>query len=309
MIIFLDGTRLESNDLNGNERIGRDPCIGVLKKADIENCDTHLGISDRILDEYLKNPISKFESHDGFDYVALNIPDKTDLGNHEFRISIYFRKNLLIFICEETCELLVLGEILRRIEANEIKNLTLERIFYEFFDQLTIGDHFYLETIEEEISAIEESLMTAEKKDYIKEIIHFRKKLLALKRYYDQMQDLSYAIEDNDNGLISEDMVRYFRMLSARTSRLSDSVSNLRDYISQIREAYQSQVNIDQNSTMKLLTSITAIFLPLTLIVGWYGMNFHMPEYELKFGYLGIIGISLTVALVSCIYFKKHKWF
>ena len=172
-----------------------------------------------------------------------------------------------------------------------------------------MGDSLYLETLGQEITEIEESLITAKKKDYIKEIIKLRKKLLVLKRYYEQLFDLADSMEENENDLLSKRMVRYFHILTNRANRLSDSVSNLGDYVSQVREAYQTQVDISQNSVMKLFTVITSIFLPLTLIVGWYGMNFPMPEFEWAYGYPMVIIICATVALFSVIYFKKHKWF
>jgi len=174
---------------------------------------------------------------------------------------------------------------------------------------LTVGDSLYLENLEQEITELEESLFASEKKDYIKEIIKLRKRHLVLKRYYEQLFDLAEAIEENENELLSDDMIRYFRILTNRINRLSDTISNLRDYVSQLREAYQTQVDIGQNNIMRLFTVITAIFLPLTLLVGWYGMNFRMPEYEWAYGYPTVIIISAIVALFSVIYFKKHKWF
>jgi magnesium transporter len=91
--------------------------------------------------------------------------------------------------------------------------------------------------------------------------------------------------------------------------RLYRNVNNLRDYVTQVREAYQAQEDINLNSIMKLFTVITAIFLPLTLIVGWYGMNFPMPEYNLSFGYPLVIALSALVVAVCVGYFKKHDWF
>ncbi|WP_027400458.1 magnesium transporter CorA family protein [Anaerovorax odorimutans] len=309
MIYLLDGSILNKNSLKEDEIIGKLPCIGILNKSEIKNWETHLGINERILSECLTGQVSKFESHDCFDFIALHIPDKTDLLKKESRISIYFKKNILLFICEEAFEFSILSGIISKIQMKEINILTLERVLYEFFDQLTISDSFYLETIEQDISDLEESLITSKKRDYIKEIITFRKNLLALKSYYDQLQEFAYALKDNENQLISEDMVRYFKMLSDRTKRLTNSVLNLKDYVSQVREAYQSQVDIDQNSIMKLFTVITAIFLPLTLIVGWYGMNFSMPEYKWTYGYSLIIIVCVLVSLFSIIYFKKCKWF
>ena len=309
MIYNLDGTILKLDSLKENEVLGDVPCIGVLNKSELEAWNPHLAINDRIVEECLNGMVSKFESHDGFDYISLMIPDKEDLLGKGSRISVYFRTNLLIFICDDTQDYSLLHDIITKIESKEIKNLSLERVLYEFFDFLTLGDSLYLENFEQEITELEEALITSMKKDYIKEIIVLRKKLLVLKRYYEQLFDLSEAMEENENELLSERMIRYFHILTNRINRLSDAISNLRDYVSQVREAYQSEVEISQNKIMRLFTVITAIFLPLTLIVGWYGMNFHMPEYQWTYGYPAVLIVSAAVALFSVIYFKKNKWF
>jgi magnesium transporter len=275
----------------------------------VEQWNHHLGINDRIIEECLNGSASKFESHDGFDYISLVVPDKEELLGKGSRISVYFRTNLLIFICDELRDYSLLHNIILKIELKEIKNLSLERVLYEFFDLLTVGDSMYLENLEQEIAELEEALITSEKKDYAKEIIRLRKRLLVLKRYYEQLFDLAEAMEENENELLSRHIIRYFHILTNRINRLSDAVSNLRDYVSQVREAYQTEVDINQNIIMRLFTVITAIFLPLTLLVGWYGMNFPMPEYEWAYGYPVVVIISVIIALLSIIYFKKHRWF
>jgi len=309
VIYHLDGTILDKENLPDKEVFKKNPCIGVLNKKELEDWNSYLEINDRVIADCLTGQASKLESHEGFDYIALHIPDKTNLLQQESRISIYFRENLLIFICEEEHEYTILAGIIVKIEMKQISSLTLERVLYEFFDQLTAGDSLYLETVEEEITGLEEALITSLDKDYILDIITFRKKLMVLKRYYEQLFDLAEAMEENENELLKKRMVRYFHILTNRISRLSVSVSNLRDYVSQVREAYQAQVDISQNEIMKLFTVITAIFLPLTLIVGWYGMNLNMPEYKWAYGYPLIIVVCATVALFSIMYFKKHKWF
>jgi magnesium transporter len=309
LIYNLDGSILELESLGHDEILRDEPCIGVLNKSEVEKWNSYLGINDRILEECLNGSASKFESHDGFDYISLMIPDKEELLDKSSRISVYFRSNLLIFICDEVADYSLLHSIIQKIEMKEIKNLSLERILYEFFDLLTVGDSMYLENLEQEIAELEESLITSEKKDYAKEIIRLRKHLLVLKRYYEQLFDLAEAMEENENELLSRHIIRYFHILTNRINRLSDAVSNLRDYVSQVREAYQTEVDISQNTIMRLFTVITAIFLPLTLLVGWYGMNFPMPEYKWAYGYPAVIAVCAVIALFSVIYFKKHKWF
>ena len=80
----------------------------------------------------------------------------------------------------------------------------------------------------------------------------------------------------------------------------------LREYAMQVQDVYQSEIGIRQNNVMKVLTIVTTVFLPLTLIAGWYGMNFqNMPE--LKEGYPGVIALSVIVVIVCIIFFKRKK--
>ena len=77
----------------------------------------------------------------------------------------------------------------------------------------------------------------------------------------------------------------------------------------QLRDLVQSELEVRQNKIMTLLTVITSIFLPLTLIAGWYGMNFrYMPELEWKISYPIVILISILIVVVCLIWFKKKKW-
>ena len=98
-------------------------------------------------------------------------------------------------------------------------------------------------------------------------------------------------------------------MFTVRVERLRGMVTNLRDYTVQLRDLIQTRVDVKQNRIMTLLTVITTIFTPLTLLTGWYGMNFkYMPELNYKWSYPVVILISLAIALGCIAYFKKKKW-
>jgi magnesium transporter len=94
-----------------------------------------------------------------------------------------------------------------------------------------------------------------------------------------------------------------------RMLRLSDIAASVRDHTTQVRELYQTQLDVRQNRTMTLLTVITTIFMPLTLIAGWYGMNFrYMPELEWRYGYLAVFVLSVAVIVYCLVLFKRKKW-
>ena len=95
-----------------------------------------------------------------------------------------------------------------------------------------------------------------------------------------------------------------------RVEQLQNHVHLLRENVLQIRELYQSMQDAHQNKIMAVITIVTTIFLPLTLITGWYGMNFvYMPELQWRYGYFAVIMISLIIVIVEIIYFKKKKFF
>jgi magnesium transporter len=77
----------------------------------------------------------------------------------------------------------------------------------------------------------------------------------------------------------------------------------------QVRDLYHAQLEVRQNRIMTLLTVVTTIFMPLTLIAGWYGMNFrYMPELEWRLGYPVVIAVSVLIVVFCLIFFKKKKW-
>lgn len=307
MIYLLDNDTLKIDALEQINTMTDKMYLGILSFEELQlaSSNKNYGINARIVDECLRYDISKHESHDGFDFITLNIPDDTDQRKKPQRVCIYFTNKLLLFICGNNE---VINDVIIEIETEKLKNISLGKIMHLFFDKLTFDDVLVLEAIEQDISDLEELIMS-KKINLIDYLATFRKKLLNLKRYYEQLFEISEAIEQNENGLIDKKELRYFRILTNRVNRLFNRVLSLRDYVTQIREAYQAQIDIDLNSIMKTFTVITSIFLPLTLIAGWYGMNLKMPEYGWNYSYPVVIGLSIVVAAATLLYFKNSKWF
>jgi magnesium transporter len=311
MIFNVDDGELIESEASSLQINEAEPYLCIFNKEELRANAKMLKVNDRTVKECIEGNTFKFESHEGFDFIALNIPwDKESLIALK-HISIYFRPNMLIFVSNHLEVLPIVEEIQTEIEetSGEMKDLSLQKILYLFLDNLTKTDSNKLELMEERILKLEEAIITSRNKNFIAEIIKLRKKLLTYKRYYDRLLSISESVEENMNGLLNKKEMRHFRLLTDRTRRLLESTRYLQDYLSQIREAYQTQVDINLNSIMKLSTVITTIFLPLTLIVGWYGMNLQMPEYHWSFGYPLLITLSLIISVLIIIYFKKHKWF
>lgn len=266
-----------------------------------------LGINPGIQFLPASRKTSRYESHEGYDLIFLHLPSEFQPNRTNQRISIYFRKDLLVF-CFDHLE--ALNEILG-ISVFTLESLALEQVLYSFFNKLTEDDNLSLEELDQEITSLEEAFMTAadQRGEEFKMIIQMRKRLLALKLYYDQLVDIAESIEDNENQLISEKTSKHFRILTRRVDRLYRIVVDLQDYLSQVREGYQEQIEISMNKVMKLLTVITVIFLPLSLIASWYGMNLNIPEVQSVYTYPVVILLCLAISSFSIFYFKRHDWF
>jgi magnesium transporter len=286
-------------DLNENN-------VYLMDFHELTDIHDQLGIGSRIVHECLDGDTSKFESHEGFDFITIDIPEAICQNCKPQRICIYFSSNLLVFI---TDRISFINDIVLTAQAEGVSLPGLSKFFQLFFDKLTDNDWDILTAIEEEVFNLEEEFIIAIKKNLADYLITFRRRLLILKQYYEQLYEISEAIEENENDLIDQRDLRYFKILTNRINRLFTNVLNLRDYGTQVREAYQAQMDINLNYVMKIFTVVTSVFLPLTLIVGWYGMNIAMPEFHWEYGYPFVIALSLTVATSTLVFFKKNKWF
>ena len=129
-------------------------------------------------------------------------------------------------------------------------------------------------------------------------------------RYYAQLNNLALTLQENASDLLDADSQSRLNYVLRRLNRLQDETQLLREYASQVSSEYQAQVDIAQNRIMKLLTIVTTIFMPLSLIAGWYGMNFaNMPELNWPYGYPAVIALSALIVLGCIAYFRrKHFW-
>ncbi len=277
--------------------------LGVFSRQDMEKAEMLFHVPHTLLTSAFSTRSAKFESHEEMDFFALNLFDEGRPGG---KVCICLRRDALLFVCSDVSEI---APEIDKLVSNAQKHVSLDLILCGAIDRLTFDGAECLMEMEQEIEALEDALLTSDKQDCVREIVSLRKRLMAVKRYYEQLLDLLDAVQENENGLIGKRALRALKILNGRADRLYHNVLNLRDYVTQVREAYQAQVDISLNKTMKLFTVITAIFLPLSLIVGWYGMNLQMPEYGWMFGYPAVIGLSAVVVLLTVLLFKKHKWF
>ena len=202
-------------------------------------------------------------------------------------------------------------EIIEEIEKlKRWREYSLERFIYDFLNQIIVDDQKLLKKYENEMDDMEAAILHDEVDENFPERLNeIRSDIRDLRNHYEQLFDLTEVFEENDNNFFSKENIRYFRLYANRIDRLRDMSTALRDHTIQIRDVYKTHLDVRQNNIMTVLTVVTTIFMPLTLIVGWYGMNFkYMPELDYRISYPIVIAISVLIIFAEIRFFKKRKW-
>ena len=234
------------------------------------------------------------------------IPDRSDLLERSNRFAFALDERGIVFIDHDGYA----ASLVKRIAATKKWRYPgLERFIYDFLETIISGDLNMLERYEDEITIIEDRILDGNLTGELERNNEIRGELLKLKMYYEQLIDLGQELAENENDFFMSDNLRFFELFTARVTRLQGLVSTLKEYTMQVRELYQSELSVKQNRIMTVLTVVTTIIMPLTLVTGWYGMNFkYMPELDSPLAYPIVIGVVILMAISGIIYFKKKKW-
>ena len=156
---------------------------------------------------------------------------------------------------------------------------------------------------------LEQEVLADNTDRFIHRMSAIRKEVSRADRFYAQLADFGASLLEEADDLFDKRSTRRMNYFLRRVEALKNETERLREYAMQVSGEYQSQVDIAQNRVMQLLTIVTTIFLPLSLIVGWYGMNFDMPELSWEYGYPVVIVLAVVIVAVLIRYFKRKKWF
>lgn len=237
---------------------------------------------------------------------SLAVPDKQHVLFNPLCFAFYLDATHLVFLDD--------GDICARIldtiaEYHIMKQPTVGHCLFEFLKLLVKNDLSFLADVEDRMEDVEESIIEHGKNASSRTMLTFRRKLLRIDTYYQQLVDMASGIAENENKLLSHEESRLFLVLERQAERLLKRSLTLKEYSLQLRELYQTQIDLQQNNTMQFFTVITTLFAPLTLLTSWFGMNFtNMPGLDWKWGYEAIIVVSLIIVVVEIILFKRKKW-
>lgn len=238
---------------------------------------------------------------------GFNIPARENVpgDNHVFAFSLD-EKGVIFIDDEGFC-----NAVIRKIaNTKRLVNPCLERFLYDFLEQIICDDRKMLESYDHTLDELEDQILDGNTEGVLEQIAEIRNDLRDLKIHYTQLIDVCQELEENENHFFKDENERYFHLVAQRIERLLEMLLTLVDFTIQLREFCQSKIDEKQNRNLAFLTIISSIFMPLTLIAGWYGMNFkYMPELDKVWAYPLVFVVSVMIVVVCIVFFKKNKWF
>lgn len=248
------------------------------------------------------------DTYDEYTFGVIDIVHQQNVLGKRDKIAFIIRKNqfLLIKIAGEEHDI---EEMLKNAMNRFKQKITLEKVVFGVLDSLVSSGNVFLENTEMRIMEMEKNIVDRQVNELLnKEIYDLRNRLSVMRSYYEQLVEIGEELLENENGIFQSKELRYFKIYTDKVTRLSENTSALSESLIHLREALDAALNYSINNTMKMFTVVTTIFLPLTLIAGWYGMNFAaMPELSWKYGYQAVIGFSVAVVVACILFFKKKR--
>ncbi len=237
------------------------------------------------------------------------------------QLSFFIIGHTLITIQETYEDVLEPVRVRLRDEQMKIRHRQVEYLTYALLD--AVIDHYFLvlNQLGERMEGLEQRLLTKPRREHRDLIMHLKHDLLSIRRIIWPSRDLTNNLLRNDYLNKQEDIQIYLRDLYDHVISLMDHTESYREISSNLLDIYNTAVNNSMNEIMKVLTMVSAIFIPLSFLAGLYGMNFvsesktgeplplNMPELYQPHGYVWVLGVMGIVALLQLLIFWRKGWF
>ncbi len=292
--------------------------IDGLRDAEaIDKLGARFGLHPLILEDILNtSERPKIEDYGDYLFCVLKVfcgnggaADPSACGNRMLQASLVLGPNFVISFGER--ETPVFDPVRERLRKGKgrLRKLKADYLAYSLIDAIVDSYFIILEQLGEEVEDLEDDLIADPRRELLQRIHGLKRDMIGLRKSVWPLREVVNSMERLETPLITPATDVFLRDVYDHTVQVIDNVETYRDILSGMLETYLSSVSYRMNEVMKVLTIIATIFIPLTFIVGVYGMNFrHMPELEWHAGYFVVWGIILAVAIGMLAFFKRKKW-
>jgi magnesium transporter len=253
----------------------------------------------------------KMEDYQTYIYTVLKIMllDSQEKEITLDQISIIFGYNYILSFQER--DVAIFNPLRERLKnpASHLRKNGVDYLAYGLIDAVVDNYFLILEHFGEEIDELEDELIVHPTPETLKIVQKYKRDMIILRKSVWPLRELINGLQKTESEIIKDTTRIYLRDIYDHTVRVIESVEDLRDILASMMDIYLSSVSNKMNDIMKVLTVIATIFIPLTFIVGVYGMNFdNIPELHWSWGYPAVMLLMASIGITMFIYFKRKQW-
>jgi len=323
--VILELIQYNENDYVRKDNVPVEEIIGQLKpnyinwvnvdglhNSDIiDKLGKHFCIHPLLMEDINSDHQPKSEEYDDYLFFTLKMLYRIENGVIDYeQISFVLGKDFFVSFQEKEGDLFDPFRERIRLSQGRVRKLKGDYLLYRLID--IIVDNYYqvLDTVGLQVEQIEEDVYQNPTEGNFLRIQKIKKDLLFLRKALYPLRDALSKLLKDESGFIESDTVKYFNDVYDHVVHLIDSLETYKDLNSGLMDIHINAMNTRMNEVMKILTVFSTIFMPLTFIVGVYGMNFDfMPELHWKYGYGLVWAFMIATTIGMILYFKFKKWF
>lgn len=286
---------------------------GIHRPEILEKLGQCYGLHPLVLEDIMAtDQRPKMTDYDDYLFIVLKmITYNGNNGGLEIeQVSLILGKNFVLSF-QEGKDGDVFNPLRERLKSGKgkIRKMGADYLVYALMDSIVDNYFTVLENIGEEIELIEEKVVTDPAPETLREIHKLKRDMIFLRKSVWPLREVIGSLERGESELVTDATEIYLRDVYEHTIQVIDTIETFRDMLAGMLDIYLSSVSNRLNAVMKVLTVISTIFLPLTFIVGLYGMNFkYMPELEWKWGYPAVWVLMIIISAFMLVLFKRKKW-
>lgn len=284
--------------------------VGIHHPKIIEQLVDHFNLHELSCEAILNtSQRPKFDDYGNYIHITSKIFFIEQDQLEEEQITILFNDKILITILEKEKDIFApLRSSLLQGSNIAFKKKT-DFIAYSLLDIIIDQYYVVIEHFEEHIDILEQKVLDYPEEHLLTELNEVKQEMAYLRRTIAPLRETFNKFEKSDTVFIHPETLPFIRDLRDYSIQVTETINIYKDSLNSLTDLYMSSLSNKMNNIMKVLTIVSTIFIPLTFIVGVYGMNFvNMPELTSPYGYyITLLGMGI-LTLIMIIFFKYKKW-
>lgn len=284
---------------------------GVHRTDILESCGKQFQLHSLLLEDIANtDQRPKLDDYETCLFLVLkmlSVTDRQDIVVEQ--VSLIFGRNFVLSFQENGTDVFTPVRDRLRGGKGRLRQSGADYLFYALVDAIVDQYFAVVEVLGEKIEELQDLVVSDPKPETLHKIHALKRQLLFLRRAVWPLREVTNNLSRSECPFLQESTKVFFRDVYDHVVQIVDTIETLREMVSASLDIYLSSISYRLNAVMKVLTIITTIFMPLTFIVGIYGMNFeHMPELKWEWGYPLVVGVMVMIAIAMLGFFIRKRW-